>query len=129
MSRMSHLTDHALELAEQASAGLRHASQSLRDAGVDAERWIKTGAALGAAKAGVGYARNTVRRHPVAVATAAAVVGAGVLASVLYRKRRQQQAQEPIEGESTRMPRSNGNASARARAGRTRRPSSTSAST
>ena len=53
MSRMSHLTDHALELAEQASAGLRHASQSLRDAGVDAERWIKTGAALGAAKAGV----------------------------------------------------------------------------
>ena len=46
MSRMSHLTDHALELAEQASAGLRHASQSLRDAGVDAERWIKTGAAL-----------------------------------------------------------------------------------
>ena len=71
MSRMSHLTDHALELAEQASAGLRHASQSLRDAGVDAERWIKTGAALGAAKAGVGFARNTVRRHPVAVATAA----------------------------------------------------------
>ena len=57
------------------------------------------------------------------------VVAAGVLAYVLYRKRRQQQAQEPIEGESTRMPRSNGNASARARAGRTRRPSSTSAST
>ena len=94
MSRMSHLTDHALELAEQASAGLRHASQSLRDAGVDAERWIKTGAALGAAKAGVGYARNTVRRHPVAVATAAAVVGAGVLAYVLYRKGRKRRQQE-----------------------------------
>ena len=99
MSRMSHLTDHALELAEQASAGLRHASQSLRDAGVDAERWIKTGAALGAAKAGVGYARNTVRRHPVAVATAAAVVGAGVLAYVLYRKGRKRQ-QQPIEGQA-----------------------------
>ena len=103
MSRMSHLTDHALELAEQASAGLRHASQSLRDAGVDAERWIKTGAALGAAKAGVGYARNTVRRHPVAVATAAAVVGAGVLAYVLYRKGRKRQQHEPIEGQARRI--------------------------
>ena len=103
MSRMSHLTDHALELAEQASAGLRHASQSLRDAGVDAERWIKTGAALGAAKVGVGYARNTVRRHPVAVATAAAVVGAGVLAYVLYRKGRKRQQHEPIEGQARRI--------------------------
>ena len=82
---------------------MRHASQSLRDAGVDAERWIKTGAALGAAKAGVGYARNTVRRHPVAVATAAAVVGAGVLAYVLYRKGRKRQQHEPIEGQARRI--------------------------
>ena len=129
MSKLTIISDRALELAEQAGAGLRHAGSSLRDAGIGAEQWIKTGAALGAAKAGFKVARGTVRRHPVAVATAAAVVGAGVLAYVLYRKRRQQQAQEPIEGESRRMPRSNGNASARARAGRTRRPSSTSAST
>ena len=67
-----------------------------------------------------------MRRHPVAVATAAAVVGAGVLAYVLYRKRRQQQLQEPIDGEASRVvPRSNGNASARARATRARRPSTT----
>lgn len=102
MSRMSHLTDRALDLAEQASTGLRHASASLRDAGVDAEQWIKTGAALGAAKAGLGYARGTVRRHPVAVATAAAVVGAGVLAYVLYRKGRKRQ-QQPIEGQAQRI--------------------------
>ena len=129
MSKLTIISDRALELAEQAGAGLRHAGSSLRDAGIGAEQWIKTGAALGAAKAGFKVARGTVRRHPVAVATAAAVVGAGVLAYVLDRKRRQQQAQEPIEGESSRVPRSNGNASARARAGRTRRPSSTSAST
>ena len=102
MNRMSTLTDRALDLAEQASTGLRHASASLRDAGVDAARWIKTGAALGAAKAGVGYARNTVRRHPVAVVTAAAVVGAGVLAYVLYRKGRKRQ-QQPIEGQAQRI--------------------------
>ena len=104
MNRMSTLTDRALDLAEQASTGLRHASASLRDAGVDAEQWIKTGAALGAAKAGVGYARNTVRRHPVAVATAAAVVGAGVLAYVLYRKGRKRKQHEAfIEGQAQRL--------------------------
>ena len=103
MSRMSHLTDRALDLAEQAGAGLRQASASLRDAGVDAEQWIKTGAALGAAKAGLGYARGTVRRHPVAVATAAAVVGAGVLAYVLYRKGRKRRQQEAIEGQARRI--------------------------
>lgn len=103
MSRMSNITDRALELAEQASAGLRHASANLRDAGVDAEQWIKTGAALGAAKAGLGYARTTVRRHPVAVVTAAAVVGAGVLAYVLYRKGRKRQQQALIEGQARRV--------------------------
>lgn len=126
MSKLTIISDRALELAEQAGAGLRSAGSSLRDAGIGAEQWIKTGAALGAAKAGFNVARGTVRRHPVAVATAAAVVGAGVLAYVLYRKRRQQQLQEPIEGEASRVvPRSNGNASARARATRARRPSTT----
>ena len=85
MSRMSHLTDHALELAEQASAGLRHASQSLRDAGVDAERWIKTGAALGAVKTGSKVAAKAVRRNPAAT-IAVAAVGVGLLGYALYRK-------------------------------------------
>lgn len=126
MSKLTIISDRALELAGQAGAGLRNAGVSLRDAGIGAEQWIKTGAALGAAKAGFNVARGTVRRHPVAVATAAAVVGAGVLAYVLYRKRRQQQLQEPIDGEASRVvPRSNGNASARARASRARRPSTT----
>jgi len=121
---MSHLTDRALDLAEQASAGLRHASASLRDAGVDAEQWIKTGAALGAAKAGLGYARGTVRKHPVAVATAAAVVGAGVLAYVLYRNGRKRRQQEAIEGQAQRIAGEDADAVvARPRTTRRRRPS------
>jgi hypothetical protein len=125
MSKLTIISDRALELAEQAGAGLRQAGSSLRDAGIGAEQWIKTGAALGAAKAGFNVARGTVRRHPVAVAAAAAVVGAGVLAWVLYRKRRGQAQTAPIDGEARRVARSNGNAATRARATRTRRPSAT----
>jgi uncharacterized membrane protein YebE (DUF533 family) len=125
MSKLTIISDRALELAEQAGVGLRHAGASLRDAGVGAEQWIKTGAALGAAKAGFSMARGTVRRHPVAVATAAAVVGAGVLAYVLYRKKRERDLQQPIDGESRRIPRGNDNATARSRAARTRRTSTT----
>ncbi len=124
MSKLTIITDRALELAEQASAGLRHASRQagsgLRHAGTNlrhsahgAERWMKAGAAMGAARTGTRVAAAAVRRNPVAVATAAAVVGAGVLAYVMYRKRRQQQAGAPIEGESRHV-RDNGNAGARA---------------
>ena len=122
MSKLTIISDRALELAEQAGAGLRHAGASLRDAGVGAEHWIKTGAALGAAKAGFSVARGTVRRHPVALATAAAVVGAGVLAYVLYRKKRERELQQPIDGESRRIPR---DAGTRTRATRARRTSTT----
>lgn len=131
MSKLTIITDRALELAGQAGAGLRQASRSagssLRGAGIGAEQWIKTGAALGAARAGAKAATTVVRRNPVAVAAAAAVVGAGVLAYVLYRKRRQRQASEPIDGEARRIARREaGNAAARARATSRTRGSSTS---
>lgn len=107
MSKLTIITDRALELAEQAGAGLRHASRhagsSLRHAGHGAEHWIKAGAALGAARTGTRVAASAVRRNPVAVAAAAAVVGAGVLAYVMYRKRRQQQAHAPLDGQAYRV--------------------------
>lgn len=107
MSKLTIITDRALELAEQAGSGLRHAGASLRGAGSSAEQWLKAGAALGAARTGAKVAGGFVRRNPVAVAAAAAVVGAGALAYVLYRKRRQQaeQAQqgEPIEGQARKL--------------------------
>lgn len=104
MSKFSHLTDRALELAEQAGAGLRHAGHSVSGAGHSAADWLRTGAAIGAARAGAKAAGSVVRRNPVALAAAAAVVGAGVLAYVVYRKRRQQQEGAPIEGQSRRLP-------------------------
>src|SRR5690606_252117 len=117
MSKLTIITDRALELAEQAGAGLRSAGRQagsgLRHAGTGAEQWIKAGAALGAARTGTRVAATVVRRTPVAVAAAAAVVGAGVLAYVMYRKRRQQRAEAPIEGEA-RQVRDNGSVRARA---------------
>jgi len=122
MSKLTIITDRALELAGQAGAGLRHAGSSLRDAGHGAEQWIKAGAALGAARAGVRVATGAVRRHPVAVAAAAAVVGAGVLGYLIYRKRRQQARQAPIDGQARTIERrdngSAGAAASRSRAGR-----------
>lgn len=114
MSKLTLITDRALELAEQAGAGLRHASRhagsslrhaghQVRHAGHGAEHWIKAGAALGAARTGTRVAASAVRRNPVAVAAAAAVVGAGVLAYVMYRKRRQQQAHAPLDGQAYRV--------------------------
>ena len=121
MSKLTIITDRALELAGQAGAGLRQAGSSLRGAGSGAEQWIRTGAALGAARAGAKAATGVVRRNPVAVAAAAAVVGAGVLAYVVYRKRRKQQAQAPIDSQGYRVvPAGEGNAAARARAVRAR---------
>ncbi|KAF1686857.1 hypothetical protein B1992_05540 [Pseudoxanthomonas broegbernensis] len=123
MSKLTIITDRAMELAGQAGAGLRHAGSSLRHAGHGAEQWIKTGAALGAARAGAKAAGKVARRNPVAVAAAAAVVGAGVLAYMLYRKRREQRQYAPLEGQSRRIDsrRENGTASAtRARPARAR---------
>ncbi len=124
MSKLTIITDRAMELAGQAGAGLRHAGSNLRHAGHGAEQWIKTGAALGAARAGAKAAGTVVRRNPVAVATAAAVVGAGVLAYVLYRKRREQERSAPLDGESQRVE-SGGNGSTQRR--RTARPRARSA--
>lgn len=124
MSKLTIITDRAMELAEQAGVGLRHAGHragyglrqagtGLRHASYGAEHWIKTGAALGAARAGTRAATAVVRRNPVVVAAAAAVVGAGILAYCMHRKRREQQARAPISGQARRV-RDNGNAGARA---------------
>ena len=48
-------------------------------------------------------AMNPTSGQAPAVATAAAVVGAGVLAYVLYRKGRKRQQLEPIEGQARRI--------------------------
>src|SRR3546814_7396299 len=94
MSKLDSLSGRGLELA--GSVG-----DTLRDRVPDrAMKWIETGAALGAVKAGSRVAAKFVRRNP-AVAVAGAV-GAGLL---LYAVRRQQRKsrEQPIEGKATRI--------------------------
>ena len=113
--------DKAMELVGQLGDGIRNVVPA------GAGKWLQTGAALGVARTGTRVVGGVVRRNPVAVAAAAAVVGAGVLAYVLYRKRRQRQASEPIDGEARRVARREaGNAAARARATSRTRGGSTS---
>ncbi|WIH05274.1 hypothetical protein KHF85_01750 [Xanthomonas translucens pv. graminis] len=122
MSKLTIITDRALDLAS-------HAGDSLRHIGPQANKWLhsgaamgalKTGAALGAVKSGTRAARTAVRRNPV-VAIAAAAVGVGLLGYAIYRKR-QRDKSAPIEGDSQRIEASKrGNASARRSAARTSR--------
>lgn len=94
MSRISKITDRAMELAGQAGTSLSKISPN-------AEKLLKTGAALGVAKTGGKVALGFARRNPV-VAVAAAV-GVGVLAYAANRKRKQAALDAPIEGKSKRV--------------------------
>src|SRR3546814_10027113 len=94
MRKLHSLSGRALELAGSVVNTLRGRVP------VCAMKWIETGAALGAVKAGSRVAMKFVRRNP-AVAVAGAV-GAGLL---LYAVRRQQRKsrEQPIEGKATRI--------------------------
>ena len=94
MSRLTTITDRAMELASQAGTSLTKISPR-------AEKLLKTGAALGVVKTGGKVAIGFVRRNPV-VAVAAAV-GVGVLAYAANRKRKREALNAPIEGKSKRV--------------------------
>ena len=94
MSRLTTLTDRAMELASQAGTSLKQISPN-------AEKLLKTGAALGAVKTGGKVALGFARRNPV-VAVAAAL-GVGVLAYAANRKRKLAALNAPIEGKSKRV--------------------------
>jgi hypothetical protein len=121
MSKLTTITDRALELASQAGSSLKHAVPS-------ADKLLQTGAALGAAKTGGRLAVSFVRRNPaVAVATG---IGVGLLALVAYRKRKKDQATGAIEGKSRRVEarKVNGKASTARKTGTPRKPRSTARS-
>ncbi|WP_045768063.1 hypothetical protein [Xanthomonas albilineans] len=103
MSKLTIITDRALDLAS-------HAGDSLKHLGPQANKWlqsgmtigaIKAGAALGAVKTGGKATRNAVRRNP-ALAIAAAAVGVGLIGYAIYRKR-QRDKTAPIEGKAQRI--------------------------
>lgn len=94
MSRLTTLTDRAMELASQAGSSLKSAVPS-------ADKLLQTGAALGAVKAGGKLAVGFVRRNP--VVSIAAALGVGVLAYAAHRKRKRDALNAPIEGKSKRI--------------------------
>jgi uncharacterized membrane protein YebE (DUF533 family) len=94
MSRLTIITDRAMELASQAGSSLKSAVPS-------ADKLLQTGAALGAVKTGGKLAVGFVRRNP--VVSIAAALGVGVLAYAAYRKRKRDEVNAPIEGRSRRI--------------------------
>ena len=94
MSKLESLSGRALEIAGSVGDTLKN---NVPDR---AMKWIQTGAALGALKAGSRVAGKFVRRNP--AVTVAAAAGAGLL---LYMVRRQQKKSRngAIEGRSTRV--------------------------
>jgi hypothetical protein len=94
MSLTERLPDRALELASQVGEGIRSRVPDR------ALKWVETGAALGAAKAGAKAATKFVRRNP-AIAVAA-VAGAGLLWYVA-RRRAKQAEDGAIDGQSRRV--------------------------
>ena len=126
MSKLTTITDRAMDLVSQAGTSLKHV-------GPGAAKLLQTGAAMGAVKTGGRVAVKFVRRNPViAVATA---LGVGVLAYAAHRKRKQEALNAPIEGRSKRIEakRVNGTGKARkttaasTRAPRTRKTTTPSA--
>ncbi|HSR64964.1 MAG TPA: hypothetical protein VLM17_05090 [Xanthomonadaceae bacterium] len=93
MSRLNQWNDQALRLAGQVG-------DTIKDAMPDrALRWVETGAALGALKTGSRTAGKFVRRHPVALAAAAA--GAGLLwYTMRQRAKRKADGASHDEGEA-----------------------------
>ncbi|WP_242111751.1 hypothetical protein [Luteimonas aquatica] len=95
MSKFESLTGRALEIAGSVGDSLK---KSVPDR---AMKWVETGAALGAVKAGGRAATTLVRRNPaVAIAT---VAGAGVLWYLVRRHQKKKALGQPIDGKATRI--------------------------
>ena len=98
MSRFDSIQDRALQLAGQLGDGIRHVPGH-------AQKWFKAGVAVGAARSGGRAMVRSTRRHPVISATAAAAIMAAAagLAVYAYRRRREAEADEAIDGSARRM--------------------------
>jgi len=94
MSKFTTITDKAMDLVSQVGS-------NMKDVVPSASKLMQTGVALGAAKTGGKVAIAFVRRNPL-IAVAAAL-GMGVMAYAANRKRKQEDAGQPIEGRSKRV--------------------------
>lgn len=121
MSKLTIITDRALELVNQAGSSLKHAVPN-------ADKLLQTGAALTVAKTGARTAGRFIRKNPVIAVAAAA--GLGLLAFAAYRKRKRDAANAPLEGKSRRIEARKVNGAGKTTRGRTtaRKSPSTSSS-
>lgn len=88
------LSDKAMSLFDQASDSLRDAIPG------SAEKWMKSGLAIGAARSGTKIAGGFLRRNPAIIAASA--VGVGVAWAIAYQYRKRQQT-KAVEGSSRRI--------------------------
>ena len=86
------LSDKAVSLMSQAGDSLRDAIPG------SAEKWMKSGLAIGAARSGTKLAGSFVRRNPAIIAASA--IGVAWAIAYQYRKRKQANA---VEGSSRRI--------------------------
>ena len=91
MSKLTVITDRALEIVGHAGEVVKSAGSNLRQAAPQAGQYLKTGAAIGAVKTGGRAAGRFARRNP-AITAAAAVAGVSLLGYALYRRHKQKQA-------------------------------------
>jgi len=94
MSKFEVLSDKALSLVGQAGDSLRHAIPE------SAEKWLKTGIAIGAARSGTRAAGGFLRRNPAILAASAIGIGVAWAVAYQYRKRKQSNT---VEGSSRRI--------------------------
>ena len=101
MSKLTIITDRAMDIAS-------HAGESLRHLAPHAGEWVKTGAAVGAVKTGGKAAAKFARRNP-AAAVALVAAGVGLIGWVAWRNHKKKQAElagdnpPAIEGLSQRL--------------------------
>ena len=84
MSKLTIITDRAMDIASHAVESLRHLAPHAGD-------WMKTGAAVGAVKTGGKAAARLARRNPVA-AVALVAAGVGLIGWVAWRNHKKKQA-------------------------------------
>ena len=103
MSKFDLMQHRAMELAGHVSDSLRHALPHHRHG--SAATLLRTGAALGAARAAAHGAGRSIRRHPGVSGTvvAAVVVGVGLMVWMNRRRKEQQATRRAIEGRASRI--------------------------
>lgn len=120
MNTIDRLSDRSLALVHRTRDGLDAASSHL-------PQWLSAGAALSLARSGTRVATMLVRRNPAAV-VAIGVLGVGVLAYRMYRKRANASDAATADDDATTADVATGNESREVRPARKRAQRKTKAS-